>query len=84
MDFRRLLITDIGRIIISIILGLGLATLFRKVCTDKNCIIFNGPIISDFENKIFKHGEKCYKFDLQSDSCDKTKKIVPILSSEQS
>ena len=45
MNLRRLLESELGKNIISILLGLGLATLFRKVCTDKNCIRFNGPII---------------------------------------
>ena len=51
MNFKRLLNTPFGIIIISMLLGFGLATLFRKVCKDKNCIVFNGPILSDFEGK---------------------------------
>ena len=49
MNFKRLFHSEVGKNIISIILGLGLATLFRKVCHDKNCIRFNGPIITDIE-----------------------------------
>ena len=52
MNFKRLLETPMGISFISIILGLGLATLFRKVCTDKNCIVFNGPVIEDIEDKV--------------------------------
>ena len=79
MHFKRLLYTDLGRIFISIILGLGLATLFRKVCTDKSCILFNGPIISDLEGKIYKHGEKCYKYSTRTDKCDTTKKQIDLM-----
>jgi hypothetical protein len=78
MNFKRLLNTPLGKIFISIILGIGLATLFRKVCTDKNCINFNGPIISDFEKKIYKHGEKCYKYTTNSDTCDPLKRVIDI------
>lgn len=81
MNFKRLLYTDIGRIFVSIILGLGLATLFRKVCTDKNCIRFNGPIISDLEGKIYKHDDKCYKYSTKTDSCDTTKRQVDLMDS---
>lgn len=81
MNFRRLFTSEIGKNIISIILGLGLATLFRKVCNEKNCIRFNGPIITDIEDKIFKHGEKCYKYSAQSDKCDSTKRVVEVMSS---
>ena len=65
-----------GRIFISIILGLGLATFFRKVCKDKNCIDFHGPILSDFENKIYKYGNKCYSYKTKSDKCDSANKKV--------
>ena len=41
-------------IIISIILGFGLATLFRKVCRGKDCVIIKGPKLSSVKDKIFK------------------------------
>ena len=82
MNFKRLLYTDLGRIFISIILGLGLATLFRKVCTDKSCIRFNGPIISDLEGKIYKHGDKCYKYSTNTDKCDTTKKQIDLMDKD--
>ena len=78
MNFKRLLNTHLGRIFISILLGLGLATLFRKVCTERNCIDFNGPIISDFEDKIYGQKDKCYKYKLKSDKCDNKKRIIPL------
>ena len=80
MNFRRLFHSDVGKNIVSVILGLGLATLFRKVCKDKNCIQFNGPIIGDIEDKTFKHGDKCYKYSTQSDKCDSTKRVVKVIS----
>jgi len=82
MNFKRLLYTDLGHIILSIILGLGLATLFRKICTDKSCLRFNGPIISDLEGKIYKHGDKCYKYSANTDKCDSTKKQVDLMNTE--
>ena len=63
---------------ISIVLGLGVASLFRKVCNDKGCIRFNGPIISDIDEKIYKHGEKCYKYDTNPDKCDPKKRTIDI------
>ena len=84
MNFKRLLTTPLGQIMISIILGLGLATLFRKACNDKNCIVFNGPIITDIEGKIFKHGEKCYKYSAVSDKCDSTKRVIDISDANES
>ena len=48
----------------SAILGFGLATLFRTVYTDRNCIVFQAPPLDEIEGKTFKHGEKCYKLNL--------------------
>ncbi len=67
---------------ISIILGLGLASLFRKVCHDKDCIKFNGPIIEDVNDRIFQYGEDCYKYKQSAVSCDKTKKIIDLSSKD--
>ena len=43
MNLKRLIYSDVGRIVISIILGLGLATLFRRVCKERNCLVFHAP-----------------------------------------
>jgi hypothetical protein len=78
INFDRLLHTPTGRIFISIMLGLGLASLFRRVCKDKNCIIFDGPVINQVDGKVFKHKNKCYTYDAETTNCDKTKKIIDI------
>jgi hypothetical protein len=77
MNFNRLLNTNIGRMFISMLLGLGLATLFRRVCTDKNCISFNGPIIDTEDDKPYKFNGKCYKYSFEPDKCTDTKRIIP-------
>ena len=78
MHLNRLLNTEMGRVFISMLLGIGLATLFRRACTDKNCIVFNGPIYTDFEGKTYKYGEKCYKYSLSPTKCDKMKRVIDI------
>ena len=62
--------TNIGKYMISIILGLGLASLFRKSCEKRNCLVFEAPPLD-------KHNGKCYKFKENSVKCQpKTHKIV--------
>ena len=78
MNFKRLLNTWLGRFFISVLLGLGIATLFKKACTDKSCIVFNGPILSELDNKIYQYGEKCYTYTTTPNKCDSTKKIIDI------
>ena len=83
----RLLHTDLGKTFVSIVLGFGLATLFRKVCNDKSCIHFNGPVLKDFsqiEEKTYKHGGKCYKYKMDSAPCDPSiKKVIPLSDKEK-
>lgn len=78
MNIARLLNTAVGKIIISIILGLGLATIFREVCNERNCIRFSGPIIS--EENVYKHDGKCSKYVLESTKCNTNKKIIDLES----
>lgn len=83
MNFKRLLNTPTGQIFISILLGLGLATLFKKTCTDEKCIVFNGPVIEDIKDKTFKHGEKCYKYKSEPGKCDSTKRVIDVSGHEE-
>jgi hypothetical protein len=83
MNVKRLLYTPLGQFFISVLLGLGLASVFRQVCTDKNCIKFKGPIISEIEGKIYKHGDKCYRYTSESAKCDNLKKTVNIATPDE-
>jgi len=65
-----------GKYLLSIILGFGLASLFRTVCKDKNCIIFKAPPIEDMKNKVFRYDNKCYKYKPTMVKCEADKKIV--------
>jgi hypothetical protein len=68
--------TNNGRYIISIILGIGFACLFRKVCKDRECMVFHAPPLDEVKNTIYKHDNKCYKFTEKAISCGKGKKEV--------
>jgi hypothetical protein len=49
-------------IIVSLILGFGLASLFRQVCKGDKCFIVKGPSMKELSKKIYKMDEKCYKY----------------------
>ena len=83
MNLKRLLNTPIGVFLISVILGLGLATFFYKACDGKKCINFNGPLIDEVDGKTYKFGEECYKYTFQSAPCDATKKIIELGHSKE-
>ena len=76
MYIRRILNSDFGIIFISIMLGLGVASLFRKTCNDRKCLVFRATPMKKIKNQIFKFNDKCYTFDETATTCDKNKKIV--------
>ena len=81
MKIKQLINSKEGKYIISVVLGLGLATLFREVCKDKTCIVFKAIGEKEIKDKIYKHDKhdnKCYKYSLKSSSCNKNKQIISI------
>lgn len=68
--------TERGKILMSIILGFGLASLFRTVCKDKNCVIFHAPPLDKFQDKIYKDGNKCFKYKAVATKCNINSKII--------
>ena len=78
INISKFVKTDTGKYVVSILLGLGLATIFREVCKDNECIIFYAPDLNEVENKIYKQDGKCYKYSLVSTKCDNAKKNVSI------
>lgn len=70
----QLLKSESGRKIISFVIGLGLAALFRKVCKDGNCMIVKGPPLEEVENKVFKMESKCYRYKAEATTCEAQKK----------
>lgn len=67
---KKLLSNEFGRIVVSCILGLGLASLFKKVCVDDNCLIIKTDPNWNSENKIFQQNSKCFKFKRQEAKCN--------------
>jgi hypothetical protein len=76
MKLEKFFNSKIGKIIISVILGLGLASLFRKVCNDRNCIVFKAPSLEELSNQVYKYNDKCVKLKPNSIPCDNKKKMV--------
>ena len=70
MNITKIIDNKTGANIISILWGLGLATIFRQACINRNCIIIKGPDPSEIQNNNYKFNNKCYKYDAYAVSCD--------------
>jgi hypothetical protein len=74
LKIKKLLDSQTGIVIFSIILGLGLSTIFKSCCDSQNCVVYKGPDFST--KKIIKYNNKCYELAEQIQTCDSNKKIV--------
>ena len=73
LNFLELLFNPTGRILISIIWGLGLAALFKSACKHRNCqvIQYKGPNPEEVKKSYYKYGnDNCYKYTPYISRCD--------------
>jgi len=76
--FEKFFNSETGKNLMSIILGLGLATLFRESCKSRGCMVYQSPPLDELTSKVYKHDGKCYKFKEESTNCDPKKKKISI------
>ena len=73
---QKIIDSSSSQYIVSILLGIGLASLFRKSCQNRNCIVFKAPSNQKIQDKIFKFDDKCYTFISESISCNTHNKQI--------
>lgn len=69
-----------GRLIMSVLLGFGLASFFRTVCKKRNCLVFSAAPLDKFSKNIYKNGDKCYSYVAHATKCTNDKKIIPFFN----
>lgn len=67
-----------GKIVMSVLLGIGLATFFRAVCKGKRCRIMSAPPIKELDGQTYKFDDKCYKMEKNAINCTNNKRTVKI------
>ena len=75
-NIKKFISSRSGVIIMSIILGLGLSTLFRMSCNARSCIVYTAPDFS--KKKIIKYNNKCYKPEEKMETCNPNKKTIEV------
>ena len=64
-----------GRYVMSVLLGIGLATIFRKTCVGKDCVTYNAAPAEEIDGQTYKFDNKCYTLEKNTVNCDKKKRI---------
>ena len=68
---------------ISLLLGFGVASLFRPLCKGPECVILRGPPVNDIRGSVYQFGSKCIEFDAKAVACppkDGAKQVVETLT----
>lgn len=69
MSIFTVLDTETGQIMLSMILGLGLAALFQRTCTSADCTIYQAPADNKINGRIFTQNDNCYKYEKEIIEC---------------
>ena len=72
---NRLFYNETGQMLVSGLIGLSIALLFRRICKD-NCTIYIAPKKEEIEGKEFKLEDTCYKYSTYNVKCNNNEKYV--------
>ena len=75
-SLKNVLNDQLGSILVSVILGLGIAAMFRKVCKGRNCIVLRGPDPDDIKKNIYEWQDRCYKYNPVATKCQNKKNLI--------
>ena len=67
----NILKNEYSKIVLGILLGIGLACIFRCACNGRKCIVYKAPKPQEVENNIYAHEDKCYEYKTVSTQCVK-------------
>ncbi len=71
VDFLKIMATPGVATILSFIIGLGIAAMFRPVCKGPDCVVIRGPPVQDIRNAVYQFGSKCVEFKTKPMECPK-------------
>ena len=63
MFVRKIMQDDVGSMVVSVILGLGLAALFQRACKGDACRVIKAPKMSEVQRHVYQvDADSCYKY----------------------
>lgn len=71
MDIKKMMKSEKGVLLFSIILGLGIAGLFKMSCDSRSCIVYKAPDMSG--KKQVKVNNTCYDVSEEMIDCGQVK-----------
>lgn len=75
---NRFFKSETGIKLLSIMLGLAIAGLFKMSCDSRSCIVYKGPSFNN-DNKVIKYNNECYNVEEQILDCkDKSGQLIDV------
>jgi hypothetical protein len=62
IDWLKIMDRPLIPTIMSLLIGFGIAALFRPLCKGPECLILKGPPVSDIKGYAYQMGNKCVEF----------------------
>jgi hypothetical protein len=69
MNLLKLLQDDRFNIFFSFMLGIGIICMIRPICTGSDCNVKKAPSEKDFDQFVYRLGDKCYDFKTETVEC---------------
>ena len=63
--------SDRGSILVSVLLGLGLATMFRQTCK-RDCVVIRAPDLAELRRYTYDMDGTCYRYTPRAVPCPAT------------
>ncbi len=74
MFMRKMMQDNTGTMLVSIILGLGLAALFQRACKGDGCVIVKAPKLAEVQQYTYRMDNSCYKYTPEAVPCPRSAK----------
>ena len=65
-------------ILLSCIIGFGIAALFRPMCKEGDCVVLRGPPVNQMRDVVYQMGGKCHEFTPKAVACPTDPKIKTV------
>lgn len=83
MFIQRIIHSKFGRYAIAVILGLGIASIFRPACRGDGCYEFVGAPSTEVGQKTYHFNGECYRFQPRATTCSKHVQTLEFASTER-
>jgi hypothetical protein len=65
--------------LVSLLIGFGIAAMFRPLCKGPDCLVLRGPPVNEIRGAVYQFGAKCVEFDAKAIACPTKESNIAII-----